>query len=196
MMGRYGWGTDQWPALDRLVHKESSWNPAAANPTSTARGLFQFLKSTWAGYISNRGGPPYWSQDVGIQAKGGLSYIKERYGSPQRALDFHLGHNWYHKGGMVFPSMDVGGQVYGDGFAKVHAGETVLTAALTKKVESMLASNGGNGDIYNFTFDLSGYMGSNRELEKLVDTMETRVLPKFRRTEGQQNRRFTKVTKS
>src|SRR5690606_36900300 len=32
---RYGWGSGaQWEALSRIIQKESSWNPAAANPTS------------------------------------------------------------------------------------------------------------------------------------------------------------------
>src|SRR5699024_3165928 len=38
----YGWDSGaQWTALSQLINKESSWNPNAANPSSTARGLFQ-----------------------------------------------------------------------------------------------------------------------------------------------------------
>ena len=32
-----------WPALNQLVRNESSWNPNAQNPSSSAYGLFQFL---------------------------------------------------------------------------------------------------------------------------------------------------------
>ena len=39
---KYGWHTGrEWDAIKWLVQKESSWNPRAANPTSSARGLFQ-----------------------------------------------------------------------------------------------------------------------------------------------------------
>ncbi|MBU5900557.1 transglycosylase SLT domain-containing protein, partial [Vibrio cholerae O1] len=46
MLEAMGWG-DQWGDLNWLVNKESSWNPNAQNPTSTAYGLFQFLNGTW-----------------------------------------------------------------------------------------------------------------------------------------------------
>jgi len=30
-----------------IIQAESNWNPKAKNPTSTASGLFQFIKGTW-----------------------------------------------------------------------------------------------------------------------------------------------------
>src|SRR5690625_6394381 len=43
---KYGWGSGgQWSALSQLISRESSWNPNAANPRSTARGLFQKMTS-------------------------------------------------------------------------------------------------------------------------------------------------------
>ena len=53
-----GWTGPQWSALDWLVNKESSWNPSAKNPTSTAYGLFQFLDSTWAGVGARKTSDP------------------------------------------------------------------------------------------------------------------------------------------
>lgn len=83
---QYGWDSGaEWRALVKLVHKESSWRPDAANPTSSARGLFQKMTSIH--------GPVEGS--VQGQAKWGLNYIKKRYGSPSRALAFHLRNNWY-----------------------------------------------------------------------------------------------------
>ena len=38
-----GWTGAQWDAIDWIVQRESSWNPNAQNPMSTAYGLFQFL---------------------------------------------------------------------------------------------------------------------------------------------------------
>lgn len=82
----YGWDKgNEWKALVRLVQKESSWNPKAANPTSSARGLFQKMTSLHGAVEKNAKG----------QAKWGLNYIKKRYGSPSKALAFHLRNNWY-----------------------------------------------------------------------------------------------------
>lgn len=195
MMGGYGWGDDHWPALDKIVIRESGWNPAAKNPTSTAAGLFQFLRATWQSYITSRGGPAYWTQDPGIQAKGGLQYIKDRYGDPSKALDFHLRNKWYHEGGMVFPQMDVGGQVMRDGVAKVHAGETVLTAGLTNLLGEVINQGGGVGGDINVEINISGgFMGSQRDLENFVDTIETKVVPRIRRAQGMENRKIGSVT--
>ena len=91
-----GWGTGpEWDALSRLIQKESSFNPNAQNPTSTAYGLFQFLNSTWAGTGFKK------SSDPAIQTAAGLRYIADRYGTPSRALAFHNANNWYAEGGAV-----------------------------------------------------------------------------------------------
>src|SRR5699024_8587151 len=49
-----GWpikGGARWKALDYIITRESSWNPKAKNPSSTASGLGQFINSprrpTW-----------------------------------------------------------------------------------------------------------------------------------------------------
>ena len=87
---QYGWNSGaEWAALVDLVQRESSWNPQADNPTSTAYGLFQFLDSTWAGTGIGR------TSDPVQQAIAGLRYIQSRYGSPSAAIAFHNSHNWY-----------------------------------------------------------------------------------------------------
>src|SRR5690625_1630820 len=73
---KYGWGCGgQWSALSQLISRESSWNPNAANPRSTARGLFQKMTSIHGAIESSAAG----------QAEWGLKYIKQRYGSPAAA---------------------------------------------------------------------------------------------------------------
>lgn len=73
---QFGWTGAEWDALYGLVQRESGWNPAAANPTSAARGLFQKM--------INMHGPI--ESTVEGQAAWGLNYIRQRYGSPSRAL--------------------------------------------------------------------------------------------------------------
>lgn len=87
---REGWGGKQWGALEELISRESSWNPRAENPTSTASELFQFLDSTAANYGLKPTGNP-----VRAQARAGLQYIEDRYGTPRAALRFHDKNNWY-----------------------------------------------------------------------------------------------------
>ena len=89
---QFGWGSGaQWSALSRIIQKESSWNPSAANPSSSARGLFQMI-------AANRSAP---YTDVAGHSREGLNYIKNRYGTPAKALAFHNRNNWYDKGGRV-----------------------------------------------------------------------------------------------
>lgn len=91
---QFGWTGAEWDALYGLVQRESGWNPAAANPTSAARGLFQKM--------INMHGPI--ESTVEGQAAWGLNYIRQRYGSPSRALAHWLARvpingqdvgNWY-----------------------------------------------------------------------------------------------------
>ena len=91
---KFGWSGGQWAALNWLVSHESSWNPNAKNPTSSAYGLFQFLDGTWGPYGKK-------TSDPNKQAMYGLEYIKDRYGSPAAAKAFWEGHHWYADGGVV-----------------------------------------------------------------------------------------------
>ncbi|MBC7460158.1 MAG: peptidoglycan DD-metalloendopeptidase family protein [Thermoleophilia bacterium] len=79
------------PALAQLLLHESSFNPTAQNPTSTAYGLFQFLDSTWQGSGGQKTADPY------LQSVYGLRYVERRYGSPERAWAFwqRQSPHWY-----------------------------------------------------------------------------------------------------
>jgi SLT domain-containing protein len=78
------------PVLE-LVARESSFNSNAKNPKSSAYGLFQFLDSTRKNYGGNK---VNWS-DPYQQAVAGLKYIKDRYGTPEKALEFWDKNKWY-----------------------------------------------------------------------------------------------------
>lgn len=98
MAAERGWTGSEWDALYDLVNKESSWNPNAANPSSSARGLFQFIDSTAQNYGLSRNASPE------EQIRAGLQYIADRYQTPSGALNHWLSRkpingrdvgNWY-----------------------------------------------------------------------------------------------------
>ena len=101
MAAQRGWTGEQWSALDWIVQHESSWNPTAQNPTSTAYGLFQFLDSTWATVGASK------TSDPSAQISAGLAYIAQRYGNPLNAQAFWQANGWYDSGGLLDPGMTV-----------------------------------------------------------------------------------------
>lgn len=77
------WAEDE--NLLQLIKHESGWDPEAKNPDSSATGLFQMIKSTWAQFlpeVAHGTVDPYW------QAVGGLRYIRDVYKTPARAWAF------------------------------------------------------------------------------------------------------------
>ena len=94
MLSSRGWG-QYWGQFNELVRRESSWNPTAQNPTSTAYGLGQFLDSTWATVGGRK------TSDPRLQLQYMMRYIAQRYGDPSAALGFHNRNNWYNSGGRV-----------------------------------------------------------------------------------------------
>lgn len=92
----FGWGFGgQWSALESLVQGESGWRVDAANPTSSARGLFQKMTSIHGPIEGTAAGQALW----------GLNYIKGKYGNPGNAYAKWLGRkpHWYDEGGMLPP---------------------------------------------------------------------------------------------
>lgn len=129
-----GWGGGlQWEALDWLIQHESSWNPNAQNPKSTAYGLFQFLNSTWASTGIAK------TSDPRMQAIAGLKYISSRYGSPLGAKAFWQAHRWYDQGGDLMPGMTMA-------YNGTNMVETVLTNGTTRGVIKALENA-------NYTYD-------------------------------------------
>lgn len=98
-------GDAQWYALDQLVSHESSWNPKAKNPSSTASGLFQLLDGTWRDYRGGSSAAHARDASVKDQAGAGLGYIEDRYGSPGAAWSWWRQHKWYDQGGYLPPGL-------------------------------------------------------------------------------------------
>ena len=80
----------QFPYLNWLWDRESSWNVHAENPYSGAYGIPQALpgaKMATAG--------PDWRTSARTQIRWGLRYIRSTYGSPLRAWEHEVTYGWY-----------------------------------------------------------------------------------------------------
>lgn len=90
MLGQFGFGPEQMPALDNLWTRESGWNHNAYNRRSGATGIPQALPGS---KMASAG--PDWRTNPATQIRWGLGYIKARYGSPQGAWGHFLRRGWY-----------------------------------------------------------------------------------------------------
>lgn len=122
---RFGWGQgSQWDALSWLIDHESSWNPLAANPTSSARGLFQKMTSIHGPVEPTPAG----------QAEWGLNYIRSRYGTPMGAKSHWMQNNWYDSGGLLSGT--------GWFFKGINQPERVLSPHQTYAFDNLVANIG------------------------------------------------------
>lgn len=145
---RFGWGGGhQWNRLDELIRRESSWNPRAQNPISTAYGLYQFLDSTWATVGGHKTSNP------GLQAEFGNRYIRQRYGNPAAAVAFHDRNNWYDQGGALQPGWNLA-------YNGTRRPEPVLTDAQWRDISR--AANGEGGDRH---YHLTVYDAGNNRVD-------------------------------
>lgn len=80
------------PLLSEIIKRESSYNPNAKNPKSTAYGYGQFLASTRRTYEKKLGLD--YSNPV-HQIIMMAQYVKDRYKTPQNALAFWNKNHWY-----------------------------------------------------------------------------------------------------
>lgn len=116
MAAAIGFTGEEWPCLLELWTRESQWNhnekdPDSNNPTSSAYGIPQALMGVHKSVI-DRDYPDYYETEIQntpgneatydytggnprTQISWGLEYIKGRYQTPCRALDFHTGNNYY-----------------------------------------------------------------------------------------------------
>ena len=81
--------SSEMSCLENLWGKESSWNPDAQNPRSSAYGIPQFLDSTWKSTGIAK------TSDGYRQIDAGLVYIDSRYGSPCGAWSHSKSTGWY-----------------------------------------------------------------------------------------------------
>ena len=75
--------------LAYIKHRESSGNPTAQNPSSSAYGLFGFLDQTWSSVGCTK------TSDPKEQERCALLYMEQRYGGIEGAYYFHLANDYY-----------------------------------------------------------------------------------------------------
>lgn len=129
---RTGWRAGQpWTDTDYIIGKESSWNPAARNPSSGAFGLPQFLGATKDKYL------PSESTDPTVQGKAYDAYVGDRYGDPMKARAHWDANHWYDSGGIA------GG--IGQMVKNTLKPERVLSPRQTESFEQMVRSDFQSG---------------------------------------------------
>jgi hypothetical protein len=80
----------QFACFDKIIQRESSWNPRATNPSSGAYGLPQALP---ARKMASAGAD--WRTNPTTQIRWAISYMEDRYGSPCGAWRFWQSRHWY-----------------------------------------------------------------------------------------------------
>lgn len=86
----YNWTGNQWDALNNIAMAESGWNATIVNQSSGAYGIPQALPGS---KMASMGAD--WQTDPRTQIAWMLLYIRQTYGDPVTAWNFHLAHNWY-----------------------------------------------------------------------------------------------------
>lgn len=148
-----GWplfGGKRWKALDYIVSRESSWNPKAKNPRSTASGLGQFINATARQFL---GGAPMSKFPFDDQLAAVVKYADSRYGGLGKAMAFWKKHHYYDTGGRVTsPTVFDTGGVLGPGTHLVQNAtrkpEYILPADVTDRLLDGRGAGKG-GDTYN-----------------------------------------------
>ena len=90
VINSYGWSESDFSNLVILWEKESGWNPYSKNKYSGAYGIPQALPASKMASF----GDDYLT-NYKTQIKWGLSYIKDRYGTPTAAMNHFNNKGWY-----------------------------------------------------------------------------------------------------
>jgi hypothetical protein len=90
MAAAVGWTGAEWTALNNIVMAESGWNVHATNPSSGAYGIPQALPASKLATAGSN-----WKNSAAVQIAWMLKYIKQTYGDPINAWNFHMANGAY-----------------------------------------------------------------------------------------------------
>ncbi|MFE5369256.1 aggregation-promoting factor C-terminal-like domain-containing protein [Streptomyces mirabilis] len=155
ILGRYGWGSNQFGPLKSLWNGESGWNYRALNASSGAYGIPQALP---AGKMASAGAD--WRTNYQTQIRWGLGYIRSVYGSPGNAYSRWLSRHphWYDEGGVLPPGVSAV-------VNRTRKPEAVLNDAQWRAI-SRLAARGAGGVTVPIVITLDG--------RKIYESVRTR----------------------
>lgn len=158
----YGWTGNEWANLHELWMRESGWNNTAMNPTSGAYGIPQALPASKLPFAGQAAGGSSASAQIGW----GLNYIKNRYGSPSKAIEWHNAHNWYGMGGSGIADKP---QLIGVGDKREHVQITpASTQANPSGITPTRSGSGGSSNVTN-NFYIGTLSGDRKHLKQLAD---------------------------
>ena len=115
----------EWRAMDFIISRESSWNPKARNPSSTAAGLPQFIAANQRHY----GVWPIVNQPVDKQLSAFMRYVNDRFGGVVQAESYWRRHNHYADGTsrLEIPEADLNPEVlFRDGGGPLPTGYSIV----------------------------------------------------------------------
>ena len=115
----------EWQAMDFIISRESSWNPKARNPSSTAAGLPQFIAANQRHY----GVWPIVNQPVDKQLSAFMRYVNDRFGGVVNAESYWRRHNHYADGTsrLEIPEADLNPEVlFRDGGGPLPTGYSIV----------------------------------------------------------------------
>ena len=115
----------EWQAMDFIISRESSWNPKARNPSSTAAGLPQFIAANQRHY----GVWPIVNQPVDKQLSAFMRYVNDRFGGVVQAESYWRRHNHYADGTsrLEIPEADLNPEVlFRDGGGPLPTGYSIV----------------------------------------------------------------------
>lgn len=90
MKNKYGWGKSEFSCFNNIIMRESMWKLTATNTSSGAYGIPQALPGR---KMASAGSD--WRTNPATQIRWGLTYVKDRYGTPCGAWGFKSSHGWY-----------------------------------------------------------------------------------------------------
>lgn len=132
LLNQYGW-SGQWNSLLQIVNHESGWNVSATNPSSGAYGIPQSLPGTKMAAAGTD-----WKTNGDTQLRWMMSYIKDRYGTPDNAWS-----HWQRNKSYAVGAWDIGQ----DQTANIHKGEMIIPAQQAETIRQVLLNNSFNPNL-------------------------------------------------